>query len=413
LDRSTLAHIPLFSKLTPEEWELFETRGQLREYPAGAFLFREGDAAQSFWLILTGAVEVIKSWGSGEERQLLVMQPGDFIGELGVVHQNHRRTASARAMGAVQAFEVPLAMLERLLRSQSNLALPILREAVARFLKTENAAIQDLIEKNIQLAQSLQDLKAAQAQIIQQEKLEHELSMARRIQESFLPHSPLRLPGWDMHISWKPAHQVSGDFYDFIPLPGGRTAVVVGDVAGKGMPAALVMAVSRSIIRASVSRGGEAGELLAQINELLVEEMPPAMFVTAFLALWDPNSGEIAYANAGHCLPVHYDSGECRELRARGMPLGLLPGMVYEANQTVLAPGSWVLFYSDALSEAHTPQGELFGMERLHQSVRQAGGAGSAAEIVAHMSGVHTAFTGGQDEPEDDLTMISLYRQPP
>jgi serine phosphatase RsbU (regulator of sigma subunit) len=411
MNRSLFSQIPLFSRLSPEEMALFQQHGKLRQYPQGDFIFREGDAAASFWVVISGVIEVIKNWGSGEEKLLHVMEAGDFIGELGVVYQNHARTASARAAEPVKLIEVPLAELERLMMRQSNLALPLMRGSVARFLKTENAAVQDLMEKNTKLAQSLVELKVAQAQLIQQEKLEHELTMARQIQEAFLPRQHITLPGWEMAVHWKPAREVSGDFYDFLPLPDGRTAIVVGDVAGKGMPAALVMAVTRSIMRATIRHGGKAGDLLGQLNDLLVAEMPPKMFVTTFLALLDPDSGVIDFANAGHCLPVCHHTGESFVLNARGMPLGLMPAMTYEEAQVVLDPGDWILFYSDALSEAHDPARQLFGMNRLHAAVCQAGCQEPASDLLTRLLNRYIEFTGLDAEQEDDLTMIVLRRQ--
>lgn len=403
--------LPIFSHLSPAERELFERRGRRVAYPAGAYIFREGDAARFFWVLLSGQIEVVKAWGDGQEKLLQVMAPGDFIGELGVVFQNHTRTASARAAGPVTLIEVPLEDLERLLQGQSNVALPVMREAVKRFLRTENTALEDLADRNRKLSQSLLDLEAAQEQLIQQEKLAHELSMARQIQEAFLPRQLPALPGWEIAVHWAPANEVSGDFYDFVSLPCGRTALVVGDVAGKGMPAALVMAVTRSIIRATLRSGGQPGELLAQINELLVTEMPPAMFVTAFLALVEPLGGEIEFANAGHCLPVRCCPEENAELRARGLPLGLMPGAAYEEGQVRIAAGGWVLFYSDALSEAHSPERQMFGMPRLHQAARRVGAERSAAGLVDKLVDQYEQFTGPGAEQEDDLTLIVLRRK--
>jgi serine phosphatase RsbU (regulator of sigma subunit) len=407
---SFFENIPLFSRLNPDELELFEYHGRLVSYQAGEFIFREGEPARFFWLLQKGEIEIIKIWGGSEEKLLQVMHPGDFFGELGVVYQNHIRTASARAAVPVTLLEIPLIALVRLLEKQSNLALPVMREAVARFLRTESAATQDLVEKNLKLAQSLAELKAVQAQLIQQEKLRHELEMAHQIQESFLPRQLPDLPGWEMSVHWKPARQVSGDFYDFLPLRGGKLALVIGDVSGKGMPSALVMAVTRSITRAALRNGGKAGVLLSQINDLLVEEMPPAMFVTAFLALIDTASGVINYANAGHCLPFKCCSTGSTELRATGMPLGLMPGMVYEEKQMLIAPNDWLLFYSDALTESHNPGGQMFGIPRLYEMVHQAGCQGAAPEIIRSIIDSYEKFTGPDVEQEDDLTLIVLRR---
>jgi serine phosphatase RsbU (regulator of sigma subunit) len=391
--------------------ELFAQRSRVIRYKAGDYVFREGDRAEHFAVILSGEVEVVKVWSSGEVRVLRVLKPGDFIGEMGVFYREHTRTASAWALEAVELLEISPEDLKGLMKRQSNLAVPLMQEAIDRFRQTEQAALEELLEKNRLLAQSIIELKAAQEQLIQKEKIEHELAMARQIQENFLPHEFPALAGWDLAVFWKPAHQVSGDFYDFFGLPSGQMAVIVGDVTGKGVPAALVMAVSRSVIRATLRRGGTAGALLGEINNLLVDEMPAGMFVTAFLALLDPQTGEIQFANAGHCLPLRCTSRGTLELRARGMPLGLLANMAYEENQVAIEAGESVLFYSDALLESHDPQREIFGMPRLHQAAGLAGKELCAQDTIQRLVLQQQEFTGPDAEQEDDLTIIVLRRE--
>src|SRR5919112_295118 len=165
---------------------------------------------------------------------------------------------------------------------------------------------------------------------IERERLEQELQVARRIQQAALPASVPELQGWQITPFYRPAREVGGDFYDFHLLSEGRLGLVVGDATGKGVPAALVMSSTRSMLRALARASNSPGEVLEQVNELLVADIPQNMFVTCFYAILDPKSGILSYANAGHDLPYLHRNGAAEKLRARGMPLGLMPGMSYE-----------------------------------------------------------------------------------
>src|SRR5215212_9887389 len=211
---------------------------------------------------------------------------------------------------------------------------------------------------------------------IERERIEQELRVARSIQHASLPEKVPDLEGWQISPFYKPAREVGGDFYDFHLLSDGRLGVVVGDATGKGVPAALVMASARSMLRAVAQTSNSPGDVLRRVNDPLATDIPPNMFVTCFYAILDPKSGILTYANAGHDLPYLHHRGECEELRARGMPLGLMPGMGYEEDEIVLKGGESVLFYSDGLVEAHEPKGEMFGFPRLRALVGEHGEEG-------------------------------------
>jgi predicted ester cyclase len=190
----------------------------------------------------------------------------------------------------------------------------------------------------------------------ERERLEQELEVARRIQQASLPKEVPQLEDWHIAPYYQPAREVGGDFYDFLELADGRLGVVVGDATGKGVPAALMMASTRSTLRAVAQACESPGDALRRVNDPLATDIPPNMFVTCFYAILDPKSATLSYANAGHDLPYLHRNGEAEELRARGMPLGLMPGMSYEEGEASLGEGGCVLFYSDGLVEAHDPQ---------------------------------------------------------
>ena len=250
-------------------------------------------------------------------------------------------------------------------------------------------------------------VREQEAEARTRERLEQEMQVARLIQQNFLPKQLPDLPGWHVAAFYRPARAVGGDFYDFIELEGGRIGVVVGDVTDKGVPAALVMAATRSILRASAQRLESPGAVLERVNDALCPDMPAKMFVTCLYGVLEPVSGLFRYANAGHNVPyVRTDAGVV-ELRATGMPLGLLPGMTYEEKEALLAPGDNVLLHSDGLAEAHNPAREMFGFGRLKELVaRRVGGE----DLIDLLLGDLQAFTGEAWEQEDDITLVTLQR---
>src|ERR687898_362160 len=245
---------------------------------------------------------------------------------------------------------------------------------------------------------------------IERERIEQELQVARRIQQASLPKEVPSLAGWQILPFYQPAREVGGDFYDFFDLEEGRLGVVVGDATGKGMPAALVAEATSNMLRAVAQAMGSSspGKVLAQVNETLVARIPPNMFVTCFYGVLDPKSGRFNSAHAGHDLPhVRHGDGDAEELRARGMPLGLMPSMAYEEKEIVLRAGEAGLFYSDGLVEAHDAKGEMFGFPRLRRLVAE---HGEERSLVDFLVGELSSFTGEGWEQEDDITLLTLRR---
>jgi len=239
------------------------------------------------------------------------------------------------------------------------------------------------------------------------ERIEQELRVATLIQQNFLPKQLPELPGWHVSAYYRPAREVGGDFYDFIELPDGLVGVVIGDVTDKGVPAAMVMAATRSLLRASAQRVVDPGAVLSRVNELMCPDMPPKMFVTCLYGVIDPATGTFRFANAGHNLPyVRTESGTI-ELRATGMPLGLLPGIDYEETEAVLDFGQVMLLHSDGVAEAHAESGEMFGFPRLMDVVGSRRGSGEVIDRVLTELG---RFTPTDGEQEDDITLVALRR---
>ena len=242
----------------------------------------------------------------------------------------------------------------------------------------------------------------------ERERVEQELRVARSIQQASLPKELPKLEGWEIAPFYQPAREVGGDFYDVLELKDGRLGIV-GDATSKGVPAALVMASARSMLRAIAQASNSPGDVLRRVNNPLVTDIPPNMFVTCFYGVLEPSSGSLTYANAGHDLPYLRRSGggDAEELRARGMPLGLMPGMSYEEGEVSLREGNCLLFYSDGLVEAHGPKGEMFGFPRLRALVAEHGEERSLSDLLLEEL---YSFVGEGWEQEDDITLLTLRR---
>jgi serine phosphatase RsbU (regulator of sigma subunit)/predicted ester cyclase len=243
----------------------------------------------------------------------------------------------------------------------------------------------------------------------ERERVEQELEVARTIQQASLPKEVPTLEGWQINPFYQPAREVGGDFYDFHLLPEGRLGLVVGDATGKGVPAALVMSTTCGMLQlaAQGSDSFSPGEVLSRVNQTLYTRIPQNMFVTCFYAILEPKSGKLSYANAGHDLPYLQRNGDAEELRARGMPLGLMPGMGYEEREMVLEASESTLFYSDGLVEAHNPKGEMFGFPRLRALVAEHGEERSLGDFLLEEL---YSFVGERWEQEDDITLLTLRR---
>lgn len=276
-------------------------------------------------------------------------------------------------------------------------------DEIGQLERTFNGMAEQLVE-SIAREKLLTEQNARQEE---RARIEQEMQNARYIQLTLLPKELPVLPGWQLTPFYQPAREVGGDLYDFLTLPNGQLGILIGDVTDKGIPAALVMATTCTMLRAAAPQAVSPGEVLGRVNELLHANIPPGMFVTCFYAILDPGSGRLRYANAGHDLPYYLHQNEVCELRATGMPLGLMPEERYPEQEFVLAPGGGILFYTDGLVEAHNPDREMFGFPRLKEKVRE---QPPGTPLIDFLLDELHCFTGEGWEQEDDVTLITLTR---
>ncbi len=274
----------------------------------------------------------------------------------------------------------------------------------------ERSLLASLIPQVAPALQVAQMVRERQAQVREHERIEQELLTARTIQQSLLPARLPDSPGWQLAAYYQPAREVGGDFYDFLSFEEDRLGIIIGDVSGKGIPAALLMSSTLSLLRATAQVTDSPGEVLARVNELLCADMPPGTFVTCFYAILDLSSGRLRYANAGHDLPYCRSGEVVHEFADTGMPLGLLSGTHYEEQEALILVGDDILFYSDGLVEAHNPDREMFGFPRLKHMMTIPPPGTPGADFLSSLRQELSCFTGEDWEQEDDVTLVVLQR---
>ncbi len=283
------------------------------------------------------------------------------------------------------------------------------RMSEQEYSSDDRALLNNLAAQATPALRVAQLVRQQQAEAKERQRIEQELQVARLIQHTLLPKNLPQVEGWHVAAHYQPARAVGGDFYDFIEMEDGRLGLVVGDVTDKGVPAALVMATTRSVLRAAAESMARPGEVLRQANNKLCPDIPENMFVTCLFALLDPVEGRLVYANAGHDAPYQRSEAGVVELRARGMPLGLMPDMEYEELETQLAPGDAILFYSDGLVEAHNSNREMFSFPRLRELLARHV-MSTPDELVDFLLDNLARFTGREWDQEDDITLVTLQR---
>lgn len=375
-----LARVPLFANLPLPEIQNLAATLTLRRVPADTVLFYEGDVGQHFYIVREGELEVVKGVGTNDERIINIRRPGEFVGEMSLFNLDGKRTASLRAHGAAQLWEMTRAEFDALLTRQPFLAYEMVRVLSNRLTDAHNNAMADLIEKNraleqknIELALAYQELKAAQAQIIEKEKLERELQLAAEIQLSILPREMPKLKGYSFGAQIVPARHVGGDLYDFIPLSDDALAIVIGDVSDKGVPAAIFMAQTHALIRAEARQNRSPRETLERVNGYLLEMNASGLFVTVLYGILNRVTHAFQYARAGHELPIlHQPDGTLFvPPHNQGAPLGIFDFVLLDEETLALPPGTTMLLITDGVTEALNTQGNQFSSERIHAVIRK------------------------------------------
>ncbi len=408
---SPLARVPLFASLPLDELDHLATTLRALDVPDKTILFYEGDHGEHFYVVREGEVEIIKAIGTDDERVIAVRRPGEFVGEMSLFNREGRRTASVRARGPARFWLMTREDFDMLLHRHPMLAYEMVRVQSQRLTVAHDNAMHDLIEKNRQLQAAYDELKAAHVQIVEKEKLEKELQVAGRIQTSILPNIVPSVTGFDFGARMVPARLVGGDWFDFILFDEAHVGIVVGDVSGKGIPAAIFMAQTHALLRAEANPAITPRETLKQVNRHLGEMNAAGMFATVLYGILTCASGEFVYARAGHEMPLLCTSDGTiqRQPKRQGQPLGLFADPLID-EQTLSIPSSGLLLlFTDGVTDCVNPSQEFFDSGRLEAAVRAcASPAGQAVcDAVLQMLITFQATAPQQD----DITLVAVHSQ--
>ncbi len=410
-----LARVPLFYSLPESEIQNLAETLTLREVSDGGVVFYEGDEGQHFYIVREGEIQVVKSIGTPDERLVNLRHPGEFIGEMSLFNLDGKRTASIRAHGPARLWEMTRAEFDGLLLRYPFLAYEMVRVLSNRLTDAHNNAMTDLINKNralevanVELAEAYDELKAAQAQVIEKEKLERELQLAAEIQMSILPRKLPRIDGYSLGARIVPARSVGGDLYDFIPLSDNTVAIVIGDVSDKGVPAAIFMAQAHALIRAEARQYRSPRETLERVNQYLLEMNAAGLFVTVLYGILNRATREFHYVRAGHELPIvrHMDGALETPPQGQGAPLGIFDFLLLDEGTLTLAPGSVMLLITDGVTEALDANREQFSMERIHAAL--ATYQGTDAQELCNVMLAEVATFRGSAPVFDDVTLVAV-----
>ncbi len=404
-----LRKIPILTGLPPAEFERLAASLQVISIDSGEVLFRKNEPSDRLFIIIEGRLDVLLALDTSEETIIASLGPGEVLGEMGLFLPDGERTADVRASRLTRLWAMTRADFETLLQRQPRLVFSVARTLAKRLDAANSSAFRDLQEKNNQLQKAYDDLKAAQAQIIEKERMQRELQVAAEIQTSILPQELPKAEGYDFGACMLPARLVGGDFYDVFRIDTRLTGFVIGDVADKGVPSAIFMARAHALIMAEASHSVSPESVLKRVNAHLISLEQSDLFVTVFFGILDCLSGRFDYARAGHEMPLVVTAdGEVRELtHGNGQALGVLQNPVLDKGHTTIPAGGTLLFFTDGATDCTNPRGDFYGRTRLKKAL--VGLAGRCGEETCDRL-LKTLRRFQANAPQfDDVTLVAIH----
>ena len=404
-----LSKIPLFANLPARELDHILTVLDVKEMKDREILFHEGDPGEHFYVVMQGELEVLMAEGKTEEMLLNVLRVGEYLGEMSLIMPGGHRTASVRSRGDSTLLSMSRIQFLELTKKYPELSHSMVRVLSQRLDATNTQTFRDLTEKNRQLQTAYDELKAAQEQLIEKERLERELQVAADIQLSILPDELPVLDEFSFGARILPARQVGGDLYDVFLLKDGQVGVLIGDVADKGVPSAIFMARAHALIMAEADIGATAGEVLRLVNRHITRLQKSTQFVTVLYGILDLKTREFSYARAGHEPPLllHPDGTVERIPHSPGMALGLWDAITLDERAITLPLGSTLLLYTDGMTDCRDTHGEFFGLERIKKTLSGLSNI-NAQQVCDHLLETLVEFQDGSKQ-DDDVTLVAIH----
>jgi serine phosphatase RsbU (regulator of sigma subunit) len=407
-----LSKIPLFADLPREELDQILTELNVKEMADREILFREGDPGGHFYIVVRGELEVLMAAGEAEELLLNRMRAGEHFGEMSLIMPGGHRTATVRASGDSTLLSMSRDQFLDLTKKHPELSGSMVRVLSQRLDATNTQTFRELTEKNKQLQTAYDDLKAAQDQLIEKERLERELQVAADIQLSILPDELPELEEFGFGARILPARQVGGDLYDVFLLKDGQVGVLIGDVADKGVPSAIFMARAHALIMAEADTGKNAGDTLQRVNRHIKRLQKSTQFVTVLYGILDLKTHVFSYARAGHETPLllHSDGTVERIPHGPGMSLGLWDTITLDEREIKLPPDSTLLLYTDGMTDCRDTNGESFGLDRIKTTLSGLSNA-TAQQVCDRLLETLVSYQDGSKQ-DDDVTLVAIRAMP-
>lgn len=409
MSTNLLSKIPVFSDLPEDEQIHLQSMLLVKTLKPGEILFREGEIGEHFYILTDGELEILLGVGTSEELVLNTIGPGEYLGEMSLIVPGGERTATARAREKASLLAMSRDEFNALLEEYPMLVQSMVRVLSERLDSTNDATFRDLTEKNRQLQIAYDELKAAQVQLIEKERMERELEVAANIQLSILPDVLPAPPRFDFGARIDPARQVGGDFYDVFRVSESKVAVLIGDVADKGVPSAIFMARAHALIAAEAESYENPGDVLRKANAHITRLEKATQFVTVLYGILNIDNGEFIYARAGHEPPLMLlPDGNVERLRYEtGMALGLWEEIILDERTIMIPPGSTLVLYTDGMTDCRDPNGEPFGLERIQRSLNRCPGT-SAQEVCNFLLRRLKDYQQGAKQ-DDDVTLVAVH----
>ena len=406
-----LRKVPLLSELPEGVINVLASTLKVVNIESGEVLCRENEPGDSLYIVIDGRVEILLGIETQDEKIVTTIGPGGFFGEMSLVLPGGLRKASVRAATPSRLWMMTRVDFDVLLHRQPTLAYAMVKTLTERLDSTNASGFRELQDKNRLLQKAYDELKAAQAQIIEKERLERELQVAAEIQVGILPQELPHAPGYDFGALMIPARLVGGDFYDAFWLDKHRVGFVIGDVADKGIPSAIFMARSHAFIMSEASHSGDPVGVLRRVNNHLIHLEQSTQFVTVLYGILDIQNGTFTYARAGHELPLIISGdGTVRTLpHNAGQAVGMLEEIILDEHSIVIPPGGTLFLFTDGLTDCRNPQHEPFGHERVAMVLGGQAGRGGQQVCNALWETLQNYQSGSMQD--DDVTLVAIHRQ--
>ena len=376
-------------------------------YTAGDVFVRQGEIGDALYVIVEGLVEVSQKLDDGQEIVLAILEPGQYVGELALLDQEPRM-ATCRAVTPLTLLSFNQQVFTGLTHDNPAVARLLLGHVIKNMRGQDQLVIRELRTTNEALRRAYIDLQRAQAELVEKERLEHELALAAEAQRSLLPGTLPDFPPLRFAAYLRPARQVGGDFYDVIVLDEEHVGLLLADVADKGMHAALIMAVARTLFRTEARRSLSPSQVALSVHEGLLElERTQETFLTAFYGVLHRPSGKLTYVRAAHEKPLLlHRERPITVLEGGDRFLGMLPHLQLTEYDIFLEEGDRLLIFSDGVPDATNERLEAFGYERLMQSAASCSAVSAEALVCDIVEKVDR--WSGSTEPFDDLTLLAV-----